>query len=57
MIWGEGWSSCAGDEALSGVFAGLAHSGALQLRLADGRLAEINAGEVLSVDAAPETAA
>lgn len=39
-----------GDEPLSGTFEGLAASGALRLRLDDGRVAEINAGEVLSVD-------
>jgi BirA family biotin operon repressor/biotin-[acetyl-CoA-carboxylase] ligase len=45
-----------GDDALSGTFEGLAHSGALQLRLSDGQLAEIHAGEVLSVDVTGETA-
>ncbi len=46
-----------GDEPLSGTFAGLADSGALLLRLADGQLVEINAGEVLSADIMPETGA
>ena len=45
-----------GDETLAGTFAGLAPSGALCLRLGDGRLAEINAGEVLSADVEGETA-
>ncbi len=45
-----------GREALAGTFEGLALSGALRLRLGDGQIAEIDAGEVLSVDHSPETA-
>jgi BirA family biotin operon repressor/biotin-[acetyl-CoA-carboxylase] ligase len=45
-----------GDDELSGTFEGLAHSGALQLRLSDGQLVEIHAGEVLSFDVTGETA-
>ena len=44
------------DATLAGTFAGLADSGALRLRLGDGQIAEISAGEVLSVDVAGEAA-
>ncbi len=44
-----------GEEALAGTFEDLAPSGALRLRLGDGRIAEIAAGEVCSIDHSGET--
>jgi BirA family biotin operon repressor/biotin-[acetyl-CoA-carboxylase] ligase len=52
---GQRLAVARGEGRLSGTFDGLAPSGALRLRLADGQVVDISAGEVISIDLAGET--